>query len=86
MAGALVFNALSGFGFECRASIDHCFGTRIDFRTPALAKISLKVGVIFGRGLVISWLDEQDLPRETLELSDETLKLLRNRLNAVAGL
>src|SRR5258708_4607648 len=65
MAGALVFNKFSAWGFECRAILDSNFRTRIGFVLPALAGVSFEVGVVLGRGLVISWLGEHGLLRQT---------------------
>jgi hypothetical protein len=84
LAGALVFVDLCAAGFECRAVIDCQFGTRIEF--CASKSVSLQVHVIFGRGLVISWLDEQGLVRETLDLSDANLQVIKNNLRAIAKL
>ena len=84
LAGALVFVDLSASGFGCRAVTDHLFGTRIQFY--ASEKVSLQVHANFGRGLVISWLDEQGLLRETLELSDSNLKVIKKQLRATANL
>ena len=84
LAGALVFVDLSASGFECRAIIDHNFGTRIEFTGSKQA--ALQVHVIYERGLVISWLDDQGLVRETRDLSDASLKIIKTNLRAVAGL
>ena len=52
LAGAIVFVDLSAAGFECSAVINHQFGTRVNFSLPRLAKVSLRIGVVFGRGLL----------------------------------
>src|ERR1700690_1381101 len=67
LAGALVFSKFSAWGFECHATIGRSFCPRIEFRSG-----SLQLGVVVGRGLVISWLDEQGSIRETMDLSDHT--------------
>lgn len=84
LAGALVFVDLSAAGFICRAVIDHNFGTLIQFSTSQ--SVSLQVHVIFGRGLVISWRDQQGLIRETLDLTASNMNLIKNNLKGVAGL
>jgi hypothetical protein len=84
LAAALVFVDLSAAGFECRAMIDYNFGSRIQF--IASQKVSLQVHVISGRGLVISWLDEQGLVRETLDLSEPNLKVIKKNLRVIANL
>ncbi len=85
VAGAIAFVKLAAAGFECRAIIDHCFGVRIEFLLPALAKVSLEVAVVFGRGLIIRWLDEQGLTRQTMDLSDSNLQLIAKSLHSMAG-
>ncbi len=85
LAGAIVFVDLAAAGFECRAVTDHHFGTRLDFSSPGLANVSLQIAVIFGRGLVIRWLDEQGLVRKEMDLTGSNLKLIIKRLRAVAG-
>jgi hypothetical protein len=86
LAVALVFNKFSAWGFQSRATIDCNFRTRIQFLRPALARVSFQVGAVFGRGLVISWLDEQGLLRQTMALSDATMNSIKKELNAIAGL
>jgi len=85
VAGAIAFVKLATAGFESRATIDNCFGVRIHFLLPALANVSLEVGVLFGRGLIIRWLDEQGLTRETMDLSDSNLQLIAKNLRSLAG-
>jgi len=85
LAGALVYVDLAAAGFECRGIIDYSFGTRIEFHLPALKQVSLQVGVIFDRGLTISWLDEMGLVREQLDLTDSNLKIIKQRLRVAAG-
>jgi len=65
--------------------IEHSFGTRVEFRVTSLAKVFLQIGVVFGRGLVIRWLDDQGLVRETINLTGSNLKLIVKRLRAAAG-
>jgi len=84
LAGALVFVDLSASGFECRAITDQHFGTRIQFMGSE--RVALQIQVVFQRGLVISWLDDQGLIRETLDLSTANLNALKARLRSVAGL
>ncbi len=85
VAGAMAFVKLAAAGFESRAIIDHCFGVRIQFLLPALAKVALEVGVVFGRGLIIRWLDEQGCTRETMDLSDSNLALIAKHLRSLTG-
>jgi len=85
LAGAIVFIDLSAAGFECRAVIEHSFGTRVEFRLPNLAKVFLQIGVVFGRGLVIRWLDDQGLERDEINLTGSNLKLIIKNLRAAAG-
>jgi len=84
LAGALVHVDLAASGFECRTVTDYHFGTRIKFERSK--QVVLQVHVIYGRGLVISWLDEQGLTRETRELSEASLKIIKANLRAVEGL
>ena len=83
LAGALVFVDLSAAGFECRAIMSHAFGTRIEF--SASKSVVLEVQVISGRGLVVEWLDEQGRVRETFDLSEANLKVIKNHLRALAN-
>lgn len=85
LAGAMVFNAMSSAGYECRAFIDHSFGTRITFMLPALASVGLKIEAFFGSGLMISWIDEEGRSRSKLmNLSNSTLDLIQKTLHSLS--
>ncbi len=84
LAAALVHVDLEASGFICRTIIADHFGARIEFERSK--QVVLQVNVIYGRGLVISWLDDQALTRETRELSEASLKVIKDNLRTVAGL
>ena len=84
LAAALVHVDLEASGFVCRTITDYHFGARIEFERSK--QVVLQVHVIHGRGLVISWLDDQALTRETRELSEASLKIIKANLRTVAGL
>lgn len=84
LAAALVHVDLEASGFPCRTITDYQFGARIEF--DGSKQVALQVHVIYGRGLVVSWLDDQGLTRETRELSEASLKIIKANLSDVAGL
>jgi hypothetical protein len=84
LAGALVFNDLSVAGFECRAIVSSDFRTHIRFLLPKLAYVSLRIDGEDARGLVVSLLDEHQLIRETMVLSQTSMNLIKKNLRSVA--
>lgn len=84
LAAALVHVDLQASGFICRTITDDQFGARIEFERTR--QVALQVHVIYGRGLVVSWLDDQALIRETRALSEASLKIIKANLRTVAGL
>ncbi len=83
MAGSLVFIDLSAAGYECVSMTDHSFGTQFAFKEPRLKHLGLRVGVVFGRGLVISWIDENGSIRgATMDLSNSALDLIKENLHS----
>jgi hypothetical protein len=84
LAGALAFNDLSTSGFECRAILGSDFRTNILFKLPKLAKVFLRIDFEGGRGLVIRWLDEHQLVRETMPFSGSVMTFIKKKLRSLA--
>jgi hypothetical protein len=83
LAGALLFNDLSAAGFETIMSVDHNFGARFSFRDHRLKKLGLQVGVKFGRGITLAWIDENGSVRgDTMVLSNSTLDLIKKTMHS----
>jgi hypothetical protein len=84
LAGALLFIKLSNAGYECRVQTDHSFGSRLTFLSPKLDNVILKLNVIFGAGLRITWLDGDNLPRyNPMPVENSTLDFIEKTLHSL---
>ncbi len=83
LAGAILFNDLGADGFETVMVTDHNFGARYSFRDPKFKKLGLQVGVKFGFGITLAWIDENGSVRgDLMVLSNSTLDLIKKTLHS----